>query len=206
MIQDDSGDEMKMRCAAHAVGALSAQEAAELDEHVRAGCPECEAQLQSFGRVASRLAFGADRQEPSENARERLWTLLGRMQQPQRAGTHATRPTGNGVVRVRMNEGEWKEVCPGVFRKHLFADEARGTVTSLFRLMPGARLPDHSHVGVEECVVLEGDFCVNEEVFGPGDYRCMMPGTADHDLYSRGGSLFLIVSGGYEGCGQPSIP
>jgi anti-sigma factor ChrR (cupin superfamily) len=206
MIQNDSEDEMKMNCAAHALGALPAEDSAVLDGHVREGCPECEAQLRSFKKVASRLAFGADEQEPSKSARDRLWALVGTMP-PQQVAGHAPGPAETGTVKVRMNDGAWNEVFPGVFRKHLFADQARGTVTALFKLSPGARLPDHHHDGVEECVVLEGDFCVNGEVFGPGDYRCMMPGTADHELYTRGGSLFVIISaGGYQNRKQPSVP
>jgi hypothetical protein len=55
--------------------------------------------------------------------------------------------------------------------------------------------------------VLQGDFCVNGEVFGPGDYRCMMPGTADHNLYTSGGSLFVIISpGAFEGGERPALP
>jgi anti-sigma factor ChrR (cupin superfamily) len=195
-------DEMKTNCSVKALGASSIQEADALDEHIREGCAECEAELGSFEAVAARLAFAAHEQEPSPGARDRLSALIGRM--PPQPGARSTAPVETGVVSVRLNEGEWRQFSPGVLQKHLFADETRGTVTSLFRLMPGARLPDHNHAGVEECIVLEGDFRVNGEVFGPGDYRCMLHGTADQDMSSLTGSLVMIVSIG--GGDEPALP
>ena len=45
---------------------------------------------------------------------------------------------------------------PGVEIKILMQDRETGMMTSLTRLAPGAVLPDHTHVGIEQSYVLEG--------------------------------------------------
>ncbi len=45
---------------------------------------------------------------------------------------------------------------PGVEIKVLMQDKETGMMTSLTRLAPGAVLPDHTHVGIEQSYVLEG--------------------------------------------------
>ena len=104
-----------------------------------------------------------------------------------------------GFFSMRANEGEWRELSEGLLEKQLFVDQRKGTVTTLIKLLPGVKLPDHRHLGVEECLVLEGDFHVNDEVFGPGDYRCAMTDSIDQTPYSVNGALLLIVAQhGYE--------
>jgi anti-sigma factor ChrR (cupin superfamily) len=100
---------------------------------------------------------------------------------------------------LRANEGKWTETAQGVFEKRLFSDEHRGTVTTLIKVMPGIKLPSHRHMGLEECLVIEGDFHVGSEEFGPGDYRCAMAGTIDETPFSINGALLLIVSQGSYG-------
>ncbi|NDE47287.1 MAG: hypothetical protein EB006_14850, partial [Betaproteobacteria bacterium] len=45
---------------------------------------------------------------------------------------------------------------PGVDIKVLMTDPATGLHTSLTRFAPGASLPDHEHMGIEQSWVLEG--------------------------------------------------
>jgi anti-sigma factor ChrR (cupin superfamily) len=60
---------------------------------------------------------------------------------------------------------------------------------------PGAGFPPHTHDGFEQCLIVEGDFHLNGEAFGAGDFTCAMAGSA-HDLsYSENGALLLIVAG-----------
>jgi anti-sigma factor ChrR (cupin superfamily) len=72
-------------------------------------------------------------------------------------------------------------------------------VTSLYKLLPGAHVPMHTHAGVEQCLVIEGDFHVNDEVLGPGDFTCAMTGSIHETVFTRGGTTLLIVAQqGYE--------
>src|SRR5260370_31529893 len=58
---------------------------------------------------------------------------------------------------VRVGEMEWQKTrfagCEG---KTLLFDRDSGLVTALMRFAPGAVLPDHEHVKIEQTYVLEG--------------------------------------------------
>ena len=100
---------------------------------------------------------------------------------------------------VRAGEGEWHAAAEGMFVKRLFKDKKAGTVTTLVKLLPGTRVPRHHHHGVEQCLVIEGDFHIGGEVFGPGDFQCAMPGSIHDSIYTDGGALVLIVApAGYQ--------
>ena len=51
---------------------------------------------------------------------------------------------------------------PGIEQKTLLVDKPTGLVTALMRMAPGARLPDHQHVKIEQTFVLEGSLCCPE--------------------------------------------
>src|SRR6202000_1856746 len=58
---------------------------------------------------------------------------------------------------VRPAEMEWKKTrFPGCEVKGLLLDRKSGLVTALMRLAPGAVLPDHEHVKIEQTFMLEG--------------------------------------------------
>ena len=53
----------------------------------------------------------------------------------------------------------WKPTrFPGIEAKTLMEDKTTGMSTLLMRWAPGARLPLHEHVAVEQTYVLEGSF------------------------------------------------
>jgi anti-sigma factor ChrR (cupin superfamily) len=58
---------------------------------------------------------------------------------------------------VRPANMEWQKTrFPGCEVKTLLFDRASGLVTALMRFAPGAVLPDHEHVKIEQTYVLEG--------------------------------------------------
>ena len=58
---------------------------------------------------------------------------------------------------VKPAEMEWKPShFPGCEMKTLLFDARTGLMTSLFRFAPGAILPDHVHVDIEQTYLLEG--------------------------------------------------
>ncbi len=87
------------------------------------------------------------------------------------------------------------EVVKLLFRLKQFQDERRRTVTSLIIMEAGASISAHKHQGVEECHVLEGDFHLNGQALGAGDYHCAQAGSDHRDLYTKDGALLLVISG-----------
>ena len=58
---------------------------------------------------------------------------------------------------VRPANMEWQKTrFPGCEAKTLLFDPATGLVTALMRFAPGAVLPEHEHVKIEQTYVLEG--------------------------------------------------
>lgn len=185
-------EEMEERASLYALGALNQHETRAFDEHLAEGCEPCEARLRSFESVVARLAFDSAEVSPSGALREKLMARIA-----DEAALAASEPTlhydDSHQVVVRADEGQWQEMCAGVYFKQLFTDSTRNTVTSLLKLQPGAHVPMHRHLGLEECYVIEGDVSANNETLKAGDYTCAMEGSIHHPLTSVNGALLLIV-------------
>ena len=60
---------------------------------------------------------------------------------------------------VRPSTMEWQKTrFPGCEAKTLLFDRKTGLMTALMRFAPGAVLPDHEHVNIEQTYVLEGSW------------------------------------------------
>jgi anti-sigma factor ChrR (cupin superfamily) len=99
---------------------------------------------------------------------------------------------------VRPSEMEWQKTrFPGCEAKTLLFDAQTGLVTALMRFAPGAVLPDHEHVRIEQTYVLEGKLVDKEgpaaglEV-GPGEYVWREPGSR-HVAWCPEGGLMLAM-------------
>ena len=99
---------------------------------------------------------------------------------------------------VRVDEMEWQKTrFPGCEVKTLLFDPASGLVTALMRFAPGAVLPDHEHVKVEQTYVLEGKLVDRE---GPdaglavsqGDF-VWRPAGSRHCAWCPQGGLMLAI-------------
>lgn len=194
-----SHEELREQAALYAVGALDAGESAEFERHLAEGCQACSEELRGYEQVALRLALTTREADPPPSVRERLLARArggeegGGDDRGARAGSQFTGRADFLVV--RGGEGEWVETDdPGVSLKLLFVDKERDTVTTLVRLAPGARIMRHRHLGVEQCLVLEGDVRSGGVTLSAGDFNCAMKGSVHDEIYSEGGALLLLVS------------
>ncbi len=111
--------------------------------------------------------------------------------------------TGAGADRlrsrhVRVDELPWERTeFPGVEYKTLLIDKAQGLLTVLLRMAPGAVLPDHEHVRIEQTYVLEGRLVdkagaeVGLEV-GPGEF-VWRPAGSRHSAWTPDGALMIAM-------------
>jgi anti-sigma factor ChrR (cupin superfamily) len=187
------GDETGERASLYALGALSQHEARAFEEHLAEGCEACEDELRSFEEVTSALAFAAPASAPPAGAREKLAERLAQNGSAQKSKRTSAAAGARQFLTVRESEGSWQEMFEGIYVKRLFVDRGRGTVSSLYKFLPGARIPPHPHGGVEECYVLEGDLEANGEVLGPGDYTCAPAGSFHPSVRTEGGAMVLII-------------
>ena len=99
---------------------------------------------------------------------------------------------------VRADDMPWQETrFPGCKTKTLLFDPDSGLATLLFKMEPGAELPDHEHVLIEQTYVLEGSLVDKEgpdagvEV-GPGEFVWRPPGSR-HAAWAPKGGTFVAI-------------
>ena len=211
-------EEAAGRAALYALGALEGDEAREFEEHLAAGCDACAAELREFEGVAEYLGLAAPEAEPPAGARARLLALVSGERGGGESGADVShgeahddapsllRGDAPGFLVLRAGEGEWRPTDDtGVSFKLLFADRERGTLTTLVRMEPGSRIRSHRHLGIEQCLVLEGDVRSGAIGMSAGDFNCSMPGSVHEELVSEAGALLLLVSPErYEPLGPPT--
>lgn len=92
---------------------------------------------------------------------------------------------------IKVDQLPWQETrFPGVTMKVLLEDKDSGLVTGLFRFQPGAKLPFHEHVAIEQTWILEGSLVDEEGEAKAGDF-VWRPAGNQHNAHSPGGCLVL---------------
>ena len=86
------------------------------------------------------------------------------------------------------------EPAPGISCKMLATDFERSRFSLLVRLAPGIEYPPHTHMGVEQLYLLQGELWIGDRKLYPGDYNRAEPGTADRLVWSKTGCLCVLVT------------
>jgi len=81
----------------------------------------------------------------------------------------------------------------GVQQKILLVDPGSGVVTALMKFAPGAKLPDHEHVLIEQTYVLEGSLVCGEGECKAGEF-VWRPAGSRHEAWAgpKGGLMLAI--------------
>ena len=94
---------------------------------------------------------------------------------------------------VEVAKVPWaKTRFPGIEAKTLMENKETGLATLLMRWAPGARLPLHEHVEVEQTYVISGSFSDHMGTCRAGDYVWRPPGSR-HRAWSANGCLLLAI-------------
>ncbi len=116
---------------------------------------------------------------------------------------------------VRPADMEWQKTrFPGCEAKTLLFDKSTGLMTALMRFEPGAILPDHEHVKIEQTYVLEGRLVDKEGPaegisVGPGEFVWREAGSRHVAWCPEGGlmlAIFQIPNRFYESDGRETDP
>ena len=81
----------------------------------------------------------------------------------------------------------------GIEQKTLLVDRGSGLLTALMRMAPGARLPDHQHVKIEQTYVLEGSLMCHEGECHAGQFVWRPAGSRHEAWAGPNGGLFLAM-------------
>jgi anti-sigma factor ChrR (cupin superfamily) len=170
--------------ASHALQALPPDQAVAMDVHL-AGCTACRREFEQLGQVlGSFVAWPTDVLRPPAALQARLAERLAA-------------ETGGPLVAPpprQYREPAWEEVAPGISVKMLAMDHERHMVSMLVRLVPGGEYPPHTHAGVEELHLLDGELWIDERKLFPGDYNLGQPGTGDKRVWSETGCTCVLVT------------
>jgi anti-sigma factor ChrR (cupin superfamily) len=107
--------------------------------------------------------------------------------------TPAMKPTIEGSTYVRPGEMEWQ---PTQFAKTqikvLYEDKAKGEMTCLIKLEPGAHIPFHRHPELEQALVLEGSMYDHDGICRAGDFVWRKPNSC-HENHTDDGAVIFAV-------------
>ena len=172
------------RVSLYALQALPAGELPTVEAQI-AVCVECREELDALQPViGSFVSWPTDVLRPPASLQGRLALRIA-----EDTGKQPVPPPAR-----QWSEPDWEQVAPGIQCKLLASDTERHRVSMLVRLAPGARYPAHSHAGVEELHLLEGELWIDERKLFPGDYNYGAPGAGDERVWSETGCTCVLVT------------
>jgi quercetin dioxygenase-like cupin family protein len=176
--------EMSELTCAYTLQVLTTAEATEIQAHI-ATCSDCQREVESLRPVLDRfVSWPADVLRPPASLQTRL-------------ALHIAEETGEQPVMPstpQWSEPEWEQVASGIECKLLATDTASDRVSMLVRLAPGASYPPHTHAGVEELHLLDGELWIDERKLFPGEYNYGAPGAGDERVWSETGCTCVLVT------------
>ena len=183
MLYKNPCEHSEVTCA-FALQALPASEAAAAEVHI-ASCPDCKRELDSFRPVLDRfVSWPTDVLRPTTSLQGRLALRIA-----EETGKQPVLPPER-----QWSEPDWEQVAPGIECKLLAADQERHLVSMLVRLAPGASYPTHTHAGVEELHLLDGELWIEDRKLVPGGYNYGAPGALDERVWSETGCTCVLIT------------
>lgn len=92
----------------------------------------------------------------------------------------------------RASQAHWEDFGPGIKRRLMW--QHQGLAAMLYHALPGAAVPHHGHGHDEECLMLAGDFFLDEVLLRPLDYQVAPAGT-EHVAASTDTGLLVFAHG-----------
>jgi quercetin dioxygenase-like cupin family protein len=172
------------RVSAHLIHALPPGEAAALEAHIES-CARCREELEALRPVVNSFVFWpSDVLRPAASLQDRLARRIAA-------------ETGEAPVvppARQWQEPAWEEVAPGIFCKLMATDTKSHRVSMLVRLLPGVEYPPHTHAGLEELFLLDGELWIDDRKLYPGDYNRAEAGSGDKRVWSETGCTCVLVT------------
>jgi anti-sigma factor ChrR (cupin superfamily) len=170
--------------SAYALQSLPAGDVPALEAHL-SSCPHCRRELEMLRPVVDSFAgWPTDVLRPPASLQARLARRIA-----VDTGADPVLPPAR-----QWREPDWEEVSPGIFCKLLATDEEKHIVSMLVRLLPNVEYPPHTHAGLEELHLLDGELWIDERKLYPGDYNRAEAGTGDQRVWSETGCTCVLIT------------
>ena len=172
------------RITLFALRTLPSEQVPAVEVHLRE-CDSCREELDQLRPLVDYFVDkdGSGTRGPA-SLRERLAARIA-----DAVGREIVLPTGRAA-----EDPDWEQVAPGIACKLLATDPVRDRVSMLVRLAPGVEYPPHTHAGVEELHLLEGELWIDERKLVPGEYNRAEPGTNDRRVWSETGCMCVLIT------------
>jgi hypothetical protein len=168
---------------AYAMQSLRSSDAA-FESHI-SSCSQCRRELEALRpMINSFVSWPTDVLRPPASLQARLASRIAA-----ETGEPLVLPTAR-----QWSEPEWEDVAPGISCKLLATDAERHVVSMLVRLAPGGEYPPHTHAGVEELHLLDGELWIDDRKLHPGDYNRAEPGSVDKRVWSETGCTCVLIT------------
>ena len=176
-------EQAELVCA-HAIRDLPSCDVLAIEAHI-SSCLHCRRKFEAMrANFDSLISWPTDVLRPTASLQGRLARRI------------AAETGGKPVLpsTQQWSEPEWEEVAPGISCKLLATDADKHVVSMLVRLAPGGEYPPHTHAGVEELHLLDGELWIDDRKLYPGDYNRAEPGTGDNRVWSETGCTCVLIS------------
>ena len=178
--------EQSDQVGAYLMGALSREEAAALETHI-AECSRCRQEVETLRPMINVFAFWpSDVLRPPPSLQERLAHRIAA-----ETGRNSAVPPAPSQ---HWDEPAWEEVAPGISCKLMATDAKHHRVSMLVRLLPGVEYPPHTHAGLEELFLLDGELWIDDRKLYPGDYNRAEAGSSDKRVWSETGCTCVLIT------------
>jgi len=172
------------RVCAYAIQALPSSDVRAVEAHI-SSCSHCRQELETLRPIIdSFVSWPTDVLRPAASLQERLARRISA-----ETGREPVLPPAR-----QWSEPEWENVAPGISCQTLAMDAERHVVSMLVRLAPGGEYPPHTHAGVEELHLLDGELWIDDKKLYPGDYNRAEPGTGDKRVWSETGCTCVLIT------------
>ena len=169
---------------AYAAQALASNEVAAAEAHIDS-CTECQREMESLRPIVDQfVSWPTDVLRPTTSLQARLALRIA-----VETGKEPLMPLAQ-----QWSEPDWELVAPGIECKLLATDTEKHRVSMLVRLAPGASYPAHTHAGVEELHLLDGELWIDQRKLIPGDYNYGAPGASDERVWSETGCTCVLIT------------
>jgi anti-sigma factor ChrR (cupin superfamily) len=181
--EKDRCEQSELVCA-YAMQAVPSTDQPAIEAHI-ASCGQCRRELETLRPIVDSFAsWPIDVLRPPQSLQGRLALRI--------AAQSGAAPML--LPERQWSEPAWEDVAPGISCKLLATDTEKHVVSMLVRLAPGADYPPHTHAGVEELHLLDGELWIDDRKLHPGDYNRAEPGTGDQRVWSETGCTCVLVT------------
>ncbi len=106
--------------------------------------------------------------------------------------SEASARDGERPITVRDRDAGWPEFAPGIRRRVLWAQD--GQAALLYRADAGAAVPQHTHGHDEECLMVEGELFLDDQLLQRGDYQ-LAPAGSGHRITATDTGVVIYAHG-----------